>query len=573
MSWCCGRNSPPPLPGKAKWPNWPVGRSGARGVSRPTFASFGTRRATIVAWRCPSTWWAPPPSKRLAVVTPQQRVRFPSTSATSGPPDVVDTSRLPTTNLDGYRRTSWNAAWDGASYMPYRGEGSLEDRGRPPSVNLLARHLRSSGLPPPLLVNVARSAVQTALRAGRPESAWAVATQAVEVERRRLLQPVINATGVLLHTNLGRAAIAWAAPPTYTNVELDLATGRRGDRSAHTARLLALCCRAEAALVVNNGAAAILLVMAALAADREVIVSRGELVEIGDGFRIPELLATSGAHLVEVGTTNRTRLSDYAGAITDRAALFLKVHRSNFRITGFTEATTVSELAALVQRQSSSQAEPVSPTAPYVVVDLGSGLLDAECPWLSGGPPLWLAGEPAVRQTLAAGASLVTFSGDKLLGGPQAGIIAGRAQLIERCRHHPLARALRPGGLILGALQDTALAYLRRDAGRSLPLWRMATYPVEVLHARASEIGQGAIVECASVMGGGTLPGRSIPSVGVAIPGDVTASLREASPPVLARVGEGHTICDLRTIFPDQDGLVARALAAIDRPSGVPWRK
>jgi L-seryl-tRNA(Ser) seleniumtransferase len=195
-------------------------------------------------------------------------------------------------------------------------------------------------------------------------------------------------------------------------------------------------------------------------------------------------------------------------------------------------------------------------------MDLGSGLVDANCPWLEGGPPGWLADEPGVRQALTAGASLVTFSGDKLLGGPQAGIVAGRADLVEVCRAHPLARAVRPGSSTLDLLQDVALAYLRRDAGRVVPLWQMATCPVETLRERASALMSGEVVDCESIMGGGSLPGRHIPSVGIALAGDLTARLREADPPVLARVQEGRTICDLRTVFPDQDPDLAKALSS-----------
>jgi L-seryl-tRNA(Ser) seleniumtransferase len=418
---------------------------------------------------------------------------------------------------------------------------------RPPSVDRLARHLAPSGLPDPMLVGVARAAIANATEAGDPGSAWTRAEAAAAEEGRRLLQPVINATGVLLHTNLGRSPLEVEQPAGYTNLELDLSSGRRGSRSAHAARLLALASGAEAALVVNNGAAAVYLVLAALAAGREVVVSRGELVEIGDGFRIPDVLAASGARLVEVGTTNRTRLSDYEHALTGETAAMLKVHTSNYRVTGFTQAVSVRELA---------RGGPEMP----VVVDLGSGLLDANCPWLRGGPPDWLQGEPAVRQTLEDGASVVTFSGDKLLGGPQAGVIAGRADLVEACRNHPLARALRPGGLVLGALQDVALAYLRRDAAQSLPLWRMALLPVDDLRTRAAALGTGDVVECASVMGGGTLPGREIPSVGVAVDGDITSRLRAATPPVVARVVDGRTVCDLRTVRPDQDAPLAKAL-------------
>ncbi|HVF76160.1 MAG TPA: L-seryl-tRNA(Sec) selenium transferase [Acidimicrobiales bacterium] len=401
----------------------------------------------------------------------------------------------------------------------------------PPSVDSLARRLADVGLPHPLLVDCAREAIA----AGDPGSAR-LRAEAVAVA---LLRPVVNATGVLLHTNLGRAP---AGPTRYANVELDLASGRRGSRSRSAAALLARACGAEAALVVNNGAAAVLLALAALAAERDVLVSRGELVEIGGGFRVPDVLAQSGARLVEVGTTNRTRLGDYRAALSE-GAVVLKVHQSNYRIVGFTESVPVRELCAL---------------GVPAVVDLGSGLLDAATPWLPGGPPAWLADEPAARQTLAAGASLVTFSGDKLLGGPQAGVLAGRAEFVERCARHPLARALRPGGLVLSALQDVALAYLRRD-GDAIPFWRMASVPVEALRQRAAALGVGTVVECLSVPGGGSAPGVEIPSAGIALDGDRTAALRSFDPPVIARVVDGRTVLDLRAVDPADDPVVAEA--------------
>lgn len=422
-----------------------------------------------------------------------------------------------------------------------------------PSVDYVARQLASTGLPHPVLVDLARQVISSS-RAELSETEgpdheriMAAAVEAAARFRKDLLQPVINATGVLLHTNLGRAPLALDRPAGYTNLELDIASGRRGDRSTHAASLMARACGADAALVVNNGAAAILLVLSVLAAGCEVLVSRGELVEIGGGFRVPDVLAQSGARLVEVGTTNRTRLADYEAATGPATAAVLKVHTSNYKITGFTESVGVQALAGL---------------GPPVVVDLGSGLLDTRCPWLPGGPPEWLEGEPAAVQTLAAGAALVTFSGDKLLGGPQAGIIAGRRDLVGRCRKHPLARALRPGGLILEALQEVVLAYLRRDAGRTVPLWRMATVPVEALRRRAEALRVGEVVDCASVMGGGTLPSAVIPSAGVAIEGDVTPRLRAASPPVIAHVKGGHTVCDLRTVHEMQDPDLARVLSS-----------
>jgi len=418
---------------------------------------------------------------------------------------------------------------------------------RPPSVDALARSLVDTGLPHPLLVDAARAAIA----AGDPASARVEA----ELVARSLLQPVVNATGVLLHTNLGRAPLATSTPGRASNVELDLATGKRGSRAAHAGPLLARACGAEASIVVNNCAAGVLLALAALAGGgRGVAVSRGELVEIGGGFRVPDVMAQSGARLVEVGTTNRTRSADYRAALDadPDLAVLLKVHRSNYTITGFTEDTPVAALADL---------------GPPVVVDLGSGLLDAACPWLDGGPPAWLGDEPAAKQVLDAGADLVLFSGDKLLGGPQAGVVAGRADLVQRCARHPLYRAFRPGALVLAALQDVALAYLDRSAGQ-LPFWRMATTPVADLERRARRLAADhpgvAVVGCASVPGGGTLPGVEIPSAGLAVPGDVTAALRAATPPVIARVEDGRTVLDLRTVEPDDDHLVGAALRGLE---------
>jgi L-seryl-tRNA(Ser) seleniumtransferase len=285
-----------------------------------------------------------------------------------------------------------------------------------------------------------------------------------------------------------------------------------------------------------------------------VLVSRGESVEIGGGFRVPEVMEQSGARLVDVGTTNRTRLPDYERALARpdaNVALALKVHPSNYRMEGFVEDTPVRALSGL----------PVP-----VVADLGSGLLDAACPWLPDGPPAWLDGEPAARQTLAAGAALVTFSGDKLLGGPQAGVIAGRPDLVAACAAHPLARALRPGGLVLAALQDVLLSYLRRDVVDRIPFWRMVTTPVERLRHRAETIVQAvtdatggrasASVAAASteaLPGAGSLPGTVIPSYGVVLTGDHAAALRRAEPPIVARVRDQQTILDLRSVDPTDD--------------------
>ena len=415
-------------------------------------------------------------------------------------------------------------------------------------MNDLALSIAEVGLPHPLLVIAARAAIA----AGDPDSA---ADQA-QLLRRSLLGPAINATGVLLHTNLGRAPLgnqhsraplgleAGSGPVRFSNLEFDLASGRRGSRATHASLLLATLTGAEAALVVNNCAAAVTLVLAALARDRGVAVSRGELVEIGGGFRVPEVMEQSGARLVEVGTTNRTRAADYqAAAERDDVALLLKVHPSNYRITGFTAEAAVADLAKI---------------GPPVVSDLGSGLLDERCPWL-GTRPDWLAGEPGARQTLAAGAALVTFSGDKLMGGPQAGIICGKAHLVAACAAHPLMRAFRPGSLVLDALQSVAMAYLSRDAD-AIPFWRMARVPVTELAERAEALGVGRPARTTAIAGGGSLPGQEIPSAGIELDGDHAAALRAHDPPVIARVNEQTTVIDLRAVDPADDTIVAAAV-------------
>ena len=417
----------------------------------------------------------------------------------------------------------------------------VSPKDRPPSVDRLARSLAGTGLPHPLLVDAARAAIA----AGDPGSAGARA----ERIRRRLLAPVINGTGVLLHTNLGRAPMAWSQGADYSNLELDLDSGERGDRQTSAPALLARACGAEAAMAVNNCASAVMLVLAALAEGRDAVVSRGELVEIGGGFRVPDVMAWSGARLVEVGTTNRTRRADYAAAVADGAndvAVVVQVHRSNFRVVGYTEAPRTAELADL---------------GPPLVADIGSGLIDSRCGWLAGGPPPWLDSEPAARQTLEAGAALVTFSGDKLLGGPQAGIIAGRADLVDACRRHPLARALRPGSLVLAALQHTALAYLRGD-GDAIEFWRMAALTPAQLRERLGAYEGLQEVSTAATPGGGTLPGIEIESVGVVLPGDHLEALRARPRPIVARVADGATVVDLRTVHPDDDAEVAATLHA-----------
>ena len=418
---------------------------------------------------------------------------------------------------------------------------------RPPSVDVLARSIASCGLPHAICVDIAREAIA----AGDPSSAVARA----EAFKRTLLMPVVNATGVLLHTNLGRAPLGVQQTDRPINVEFDLATGERGSRQAAVGQLFARLCGGEAAMVVNNNAAAVMLVLAALAYNRGVAVSRGESVEIGGAFRVPDVMEQSGATLVDVGTTNRTRLSDYAKAIGRPGAdiaLTMKVHPSNFRIDGFVEDTSVAQLATL--------------SVP-VVADIGSGLIDSNCPWLGGPPPAWLADEPAARQSLEQGAALVTFSGDKLLGGPQAGIIVGRLDLVDACKRHPLARALRPGGLVLSALQTTALTYLDRSAATTIPFWRMVATPVAELQRRAVAICAAAAIGEPDAMlalpGAGSAPGVTMPSFGLVVRGDHLAALRAHATPVIARVRDGRTFIDLRSVDPRDDAIVTAALRTL----------
>jgi len=426
------------------------------------------------------------------------------------------------------------------------------------------------GLPRGLLVQCAREALDDARQRLTDRGDVTVGAEEVVTDARRrvetlrlgLLRPVLNATGVLLHTNLGRAPLgvdaleaAARVGGAYSNLEYRVGTGERGSRHEHAGALLARACGAEAGIVVNNNAAAVLLALGALGRGHEVLVSRGELVEIGGGFRVPEIMAESGARLVEVGTTNRTRLGDYARACRADTALVLKVHASNYRMIGFTESTPVAELVGL---------------GPPVMVDVGSGLLDETTPWLAR-RPAWLHDEPGVRQALDAGAALVTFSGDKLLGGPQAGVVVGRAELVATVARHPLARAVRADKLTLAALQAVALAYLDGDATR-IPLWRMAAAPLDELAARAERIAAGLdgakVVDTEAVAGGGSLPGLTIPSVGVAIdtadPEQALAALRRHD--VVARVERGAVLCDVRTVEPVDDARLRDALVAACPP-------
>ncbi len=369
-----------------------------------------------------------------------------------------------------------------------------------------------------------------------------------------MLVPVINATGVLLHTNLGRAPLETRFDESYSNLELSLESGKRGSRQEAVGSSIAAAIGAESAMVVNNGASAVLLVLAALCAGNTVAgngvaVSRGEMVEIGGGFRVPDVMAQSGARLVEVGTTNRTRFNDFKRVVdSGDVGLVMTIHQSNYKIVGFTESTSISELATL--------------DVP-VVADIGSGLLDSATPWLEGAPPAWLANEPAAKQTLEQGANLVIFSGDKLFGSAQAGIIAGDEALVARCRQHPLARAVRPGSLVLQAIQNTTISYLERK-GNDIAFWRMATLSEASLRERAAAYPDGLdVVDTQSVPGGGTLPQVTIPSIGLRLAGDHLDALRANDPPIIARVEDNATIVDLRTVAPEQDTIVAAALRLI----------
>ena len=373
-------------------------------------------------------------------------------------------------------------------------------------------------------------------------------------ELGELLEPrlrrVLNATGVVVHTNLGRAPLAEAALARvaetalgYSNLEYDLEPGVRGSRQSHVAGHLRDLTGAEAALVVNNNAAAVMLALAALAAGREVIVSRGELIEIGDGFRIPDVLAQSGARLVEVGTTNRTRVADYERAITDETAVLLRVHQSNFRIVGFTERPQLSELARLAERRGLA-----------LVDDLGSGVLAD------------LGDEPSARDSLAAGTHLVCFSGDKLLGGPQAGIVVGRADLVERLRRHPLQRALRADKLTLAALEGTLALYRSPERAQAeIPVLRMLAEPPAAVRARAERLAGlvgGSVEATVSRAGGGALPLAEIESFACALQEDLAAALRTGEPPVVGIVREGRLLLDCRTLTDAEVNEVAAAVAA-----------
>ena len=418
-----------------------------------------------------------------------------------------------------------------------------------PSVDELAREVND-----PLAVEAARSVIDLArgeLRSGvDPGDLVARVREQLAAARQPALRRVLNATGVIVHTNLGRAPLPKAALDRvveagrgYSNLEYDLTAGTRGSRQDHVGSILSRLTGAEAAIVVNNNAGAMLLALAALAEGREVLVSRGELIEIGDGFRIPDVLARSGARLVEVGTTNRTRAADYEQAVRAETALLLRVHQSNFRVVGFTEQPTVPELAAVAQRHNLP-----------LLDDLGSGAL------------LELSDEPTVRGALGDGADLVCFSGDKLLGGTQTGVVVGRAELIERLRRHPLHRALRIDKLGLAALEGTLLLYLEPDrALHEIPVLRMLHEDATVVRARAQRLAAavgGDVEETVGRVGGGALPLAELPSFACAIDEELAEPLRRQEPPVIGIVRDGRLLLDCRTLADDDVDEVAAAVRA-----------
>ncbi len=419
-----------------------------------------------------------------------------------------------------------------------------------PSVDELAREAGD-----PLAVDAARTVIDRAreeIQVGvDPGDLIARLREELARTRQPRLQGVLNATGVVVHTNLGRAPLAGEAIERvlevargYSNLEYDLAEGVRGSRQDHVAGILRRLTGAEAALVVNNNAAAVLLALAALAEGREVVVSRGELIEIGDGFRIPDVLARSGARLVEVGTTNRTRAADYEHAIGPETAVMLRVHQSNFRVVGFEERPRLEDVAAVAR----SHGLPL-------VDDLGSGHVSASNRLLLGQE------EPTARESLEAGADLVCFSGDKLLGGPQAGVVLGRADLVERLRRHPLQRALRIDKLSLAALEGTLLLHLEEP--ERIPVLRTLAQDTDTVRARAERLAAatgGEVEETVGRVGGGALPLAELPSFACSLEESLAATLRAGEPPVVGVVRDGRLLLDCLTLTDEEAELAAAAV-------------
>lgn len=377
------------------------------------------------------------------------------------------------------------------------------------------------------------------------------------------LQKIINGTGVILHTNLGRAPLGrevmqhlTEVAENYNNLEMELNSGKRGQRGVLVEQYLKELTSAEAGLVVNNNAGAVLLILQALASGKEVIISRGELVQIGGGFRIPEILSLSGAILKEIGTTNQTFLDDYKNAISENTACILKVHHSNFKMEGFVKETALEELVKLGQKQDL-----------VTIFDLGSGaLLDIK--------QFGLAHEPTVQEAVQTGVDLVAFSGDKLLGGPQAGIIVGKKALVEKLKKYPLYRALRVAKLTLSALEITLLHYLKKEAAEKIPIWQMISTPQESLKSRGEKIIQKSknqkitLKESQSFLGGGSLPQQSLPTHVLSFNADsapeiLSEKFRKLRPPIIGRIEDEKFVLDLRTVFPERDDLIVESIRKV----------
>ena len=440
-----------------------------------------------------------------------------------------------------------------------------------PSVDVVAQAIErlDPDIPARLAVQAARdevALVRDAVASGQQAAAPDAIAKAGALRARLVMadapRPVINATGVIIHTNLGRAplsdralAAVNAAAAGYSDLEYDLATGRRGSRSNHITDVIREVTGAEAALVLNNNAAAVFLALDAHARGREVLVARGESIEIGGGFRIPDILQASGARLRDVGTTNRTRVGDYARAVTERTAAIMRVHPSNFAQVGFTESPDPSELAGLARERGL-----------LLINDLGSGaLLDTTA--------YGLAREPLIGEALESGADLVTFSGDKLLGGPQAGVIVGSAEVVEPIARRPLARALRPDKMTIAGMRATLGHYLRGEALETVPVWRMIAAGPDELRARAERLVDGMtgfrLVESNAAVGGGALPGQVLPSVAIEVmqPQDgadaLARRLRQATRPVIGRIHGGCVRLDMRTVLPRDEAALRDTLLAL----------
>jgi L-seryl-tRNA(Ser) seleniumtransferase len=438
----------------------------------------------------------------------------------------------------------------------------------PPVDKVLADARLARGYPHDLLVDVIRNRLERerlSIAAGRPCASLNDIVTSILSELEALVRPglrrVVNASGVILHTNLGRAPLSREGLSAmedvsrgYANLEFDLSSGNRGSRHVHAEGLLCRLSGAEAALVVNNNAAAVLLGLSALAKRKEVVVSRGQAVEIGGGFRIPDVMRQSGAKLVEVGTTNRTYATDFEQAITPRTAALMRVHSSNFRLVGFTSEVSLEELVDIGRKHNL-----------LVLDDLGSGcFLDTT---LYG-----LAAEPMVQQSVRAGAALTFFSGDKLVGGPQAGIIVGQKEYLEKLKRHPLARAVRIDKTRLAALVATLLHYLKEEAAEKIPVWRMIAAPLADIECRAALWAQalGGLAEVVpgeTMVGGGSLPGGSIATRLVSLGGRnvpvIAERLRLREVPVIGRIEKDRLLLDPRSVLPEEDGIVIEALRSV----------